>query len=195
MFRHTKVTFCSTLNVTDICKKLFGQNKCLAVMEKATTNPHIHIQGLTDMSESYYNEQFRLMTQSHWMRHNGEKHNPVKHSHKDINEKGFQYMCKEGPPCVIYQQLFQPGEIEELHTLSEQHVDQIKHGLKRKLHEIDIEGMDPSAVHAEYREKGLDYYLHEDKMPPPNFQKHVLWAMATKNPQSPRRKRYVSERI
>lgn len=151
-------------------------------MEKATTNPHIHIQGLTDMSESYYNEQFRLMTQSHWMRHNGEKHNPVKHSHKDINEKGFQYMCKEGPPCVIYQQLFQPGEIDELHTLSEQHVEQIKHGLKRKLHEIDTISMEPAEIHRVYKKAAARYYLSEDKMPPPNVQKHIYWAMMKIDP-------------
>jgi len=195
MFRHTKLTFCSTVKVADLCKMLFGQNKCLAVLEKATTNPHIHIQGLTDMSESYYNEKFRLATQEHWMRHNGEKHNPVKHSKKDINEKGFQYMCKEGPPAVLFQQGFLPGEIEELHKLSDQHVDQLKHGLKRKLHEVDITDMSPEQVHTEYRVQGIDYYLHEDKMPPPNFQKHILWAMATKTPSSPRRKRYVAERI
>lgn len=195
MFRHTKVTHCSTLNYAEICKAVFGQNKCLAVMEKATTNPHVHIQGITDMSETYYNEKFRLLTQSHWQRQTPEKHNPVKHSKKEINEKGFQYMCKEGPPNVLFQQGFLPGEIEELHTLSDAHVDQLKHGLKRKLHEIDVADLEPSKVHAMYRQKGIEYYLHEDKMPPPNFQKHVLWAMATKSPPSEDRIRYVSERI
>lgn len=129
------------------------------------------------------------------MRHNGEKHNPVKHSKKEINEKGFQYMCKEGPPAVLFQQGFLPGEIEELHKLSDQHVDQLKHGLKRKLHEIDITGLDPAETHRRYRKGAMDYYRHEGKMGPPNLQKLIVWAMVEKTPISPRREEYLLERI
>lgn len=73
-------------------------------------------------------------------------------------------------------------------------MEEIKCGLKRKLHELD-QGLPPRDLHKKMMREGLAYYIASEKMPPPNFQKHVLWAMATAPTASEVTLEYVSQRI
>ena len=196
MFRHTKIFYDHTLDYGKIARAVYGTNKCLVVAEKIQTNAHVHFQGITDFSERVYVDKFSEATADHYMRKQKSTSRPIRHVRTgEINEQGFQYMCKESPPTVLYKQELTDEDIIALHEASEEHVDELKHGLKRKLHEIDTSSDSPSEVHAKYREHGLDYYIDQDKMPPPNFQKHILWAMASKKPPHHAWKLYVAERI
>lgn len=180
MLRHTKVQYDPTLDYQAICRAVYGENKCLCVAEKLRVNAHVHFQGYSDFSESAYDRAFTEWTKEHYLRKTKSGSRPVRHMRTVTTEEGFQYMCKEADVSthVLYKQGLTDEDIQKLHQKSEEHVDELKSGLKRKLHELDQE-RSPQGLHRQYRLEGLAYYANDDKMPPPNFQKLVLWAMYT----------------
>jgi hypothetical protein len=195
MLRHTKLAYDPHLNYPYMCKKLYGDNKYLCVAEKMSVNAHVHFQGVTNLTTREYDDLFTELTCEHYLKRDNKKARPVRHVRAgDVDELGFQYMCKENPPNILARNQFEDEDIQALHEASEEHVQELKCGLKRKLHELDPEPT-PQDLHRKYRMEGLAYYEASDKMPPPNFQKLVLWAMYTSPGASRATKEYVSERI
>jgi len=102
----------------------------------------------------------------------------------EVTEDGYQYMLKESPPVVVWSSgHFTPEIIAELHEKSQGHVQELKQQMyyyvleqfeKRPIPD-DMESKD---VHNLWRRYAGRYYRSEDKMPPPNFQKLVLWYMS-----------------
>lgn len=193
-FRHVKIAYDPSLDYSKICRTVFTE-KWLCVAEKINVNAHVHFQGYTEYSDDYFKDLFHRLTEDHYLRKANKKARPVRHVRAGcVDELGFQYLCKEDPPNVLSALGFEPEDIQALHEASEEHVQELKCGLKRKLHELDPEPT-PQDLHRKYRMEGLAYYEASDKMPPPNFQKLVLWAMYTSPGASCATKEYVSERI
>lgn len=196
MFRHTKVAFCSLLKIEEICRGVYDLNqKCLVVLEKATSNPHLHFQGYSTLDEKTFKNRFSDVTCNHYMKRLGDKKRPVRHSNKEVNELGFQYMCKEGE--VVFRQGFSDEDIESLREASKLYVEEVKNGLKRKLHEMEFRYQDPEDLHHQYRRCAMKYYNEQDppKMPPPNLQKLLIWHMSTGYPKDDTIQNYCAVRI
>lgn len=195
MFRHTKLRYDPALDYPAICHAVYGENKHLCVLEKVDVNAHVHCQGITNLTQREYDEKFTDLTANHYLRKQKTNARPVRHERQGkVDETGFQYMCKEDPPKVLSKNGFSDEDIRALHEQSEEHVAELKCGLKRKLHELSPESS-PQEMHLQYQEEGLAYYESIDKMPPPNYQKLVLWAMYTSPGASTSVKRYVATRI
>lgn len=195
MFRHTKIQYDPSLDYEKICKAVYGENQCLCVAEKLETNAHVHFQGLTNLGKERYDDLFAEYTQNHFIRRVKPGARPVRHVRSgNVDEVGFQYMCKESPPNVLYKNGFTEQDIEDMHQASEEHVEEVKSGMKRKLHEMEFTGT-PEYVHEEMQVAALKYFISENKFTPPNFQKQVLYAMATKPGVTDAEFRYVAKRI
>lgn len=194
MFRHTKVAFCSLLKIEEICKGVYDPHqKCLVVLEKATSNPHLHFQGFSTLDEKTFKNKFSDLTANHYQKRLGDKKRPVRHSNKEVNDLGFQYMCKEGE--VLYRQGFSDEDIEQLREASKNYVDEVKNGLKRKLQETDFKYQDAEDLHHQFRRSAMKYYNDQEKMPPPNFQKLLIWHMSTLYPKDDQIQNYCATRI
>lgn len=175
-------------------RALFDHYKCLIVVEKLDINAHVHVQGYTCYEDSTFREKVKALTRDHWAAKAGKRINQ-KFKSAEADELGFQYMCKEGVDGVLYQQGFEPGELEELVKNSDAYVEEKKNSLKRHLHELDIDGLLPDLVHKRYKIEGARYYRDQEILPPPNFQKLVLNAMMTRKPYDEDRLSYVADRI
>ena len=197
-FRHTAIDFDPSLPWADICVKLFKPDRpYLCVVEKFDTNSHVHMQGQTDMAQRVFDDYCRELCKDHY-KYKDPKARPIHHSRRRIDEEGYKYMCKENPVAcrhVLAKNMFTDEELTELWEKSELYVKEMKEGLRKHLSSTVPLDDDPAKLHADYRLSGLEYYIDQDKMPPPNFQKHILWAMARAEPPCKRRKIYVSERI
>lgn len=197
-WRHFKITYDPSLDYEAICHRLFcSMHQWLCVLEKATTNPHVHFQGFTnhtaDMFKNICSELFR----DHWIRKQYPNKRPVRHSLKPVDEQGFQYLMKEAGAAasVLSKNNLTDEELQELHEASDAYVDDMKTGLRKHLHSLPYQPTDPVELHAYYRYEGQEYYLSQNKFFPPNFQKLILHAMAVREPPCKRLKMYTSERI
>lgn len=178
----------------DICKAVFDDNKCLVVAEKLHVNAHVHVQGYTKYGFSAFAQKIKTLTRDHWRLAVGGKR-IVRHNKGETDSFGFQYICKEAKPNILYMQQFTETDILRLHEDSVKRVNELKNTLKHHLHSIGEDWVleaDPEKLHAIYRIAGFKFYADQGKMPPPNFQKQVLNAMGTKFPQHIS---YVSQRI
>lgn len=102
-----------SMDYEGICKLLFGENRCLVMMEKKGGD-HCHIQG--EMLEDYTDEQWRQtiahLALMHYRRKQDPKSRPVKRRKTEATEEGFQYMAKELPSSVvIYKQGFSDEDL------------------------------------------------------------------------------------
>lgn len=95
-YRHSKILFCPSINWEAMGRALFGDNKALIVAEKIHVNHHVHIQGMTTLSDDHYDKCVTQWTQDHYLRKADPKARPVRHVRaRTVDEGGFQYMCKE----------------------------------------------------------------------------------------------------
>jgi len=210
MLIHFKVETCSSIDPATVCRDVFGENRHLCVLHSGKhENPHWHFQGESDMKE--IDAYIKRMCENHSKRIAAPSSRPAKRSKsekKPVTEDGYQYMCKETPPRVVTGSSdFTPEVIEQLHAASEGHVAELKNQMyfyileqitkKRFVYNVECDWC--KETHANFRYYGLEYYTSNDKMPPPNFQKLVLWYM-TKYYTHTHKKHadvmsYVSERM
>lgn len=128
-----------TLNYQEICQALFGESKCLAVLEhtkKKGIGPHVHVQGETDLSDRTMSEKIsELISQKHYKRkHPGHENARVCYRVKrEVTDTGFQYMVKDDKSNILYQQGFTDADFEEMAISSAAHVDKLKHGFEKTL--------------------------------------------------------------
>lgn len=184
-----------SLDYSTMCHELYGENKHLCVLEKIDINAHCHFQGITNLTVRQYDDKFTELTSTHYLRKQKTNARPVRHERQGkVDETGFQYMCKEDPPKILSKNGFSDEDIQQLHEQSAEHVAELKCGLKRKIHELSP-GPDPEALHEKCLDTASDYYEDVDKMPPPNLQKLILWAMHTMPGASRAQKRWCIRRI
>jgi len=202
MLVHFKVETCSSIDPIKVCTDLFDLNRCLCVLHKGKhENPHWHFQGETERTD--VDAYIKTLTENHSKRIAKPTSRPAKRMKTEVTEDGYQYMLKESPPVVVWSSgHFTPEIIAELHEKSQGHVQELKQQMYyyviEKLANVkeDLSVADAKTLHGYWRRIALSYYLDEDKMPPPNFQKLVLWYMAkyyTKKNRTVRE--YVSSHI
>lgn len=185
MLIHFKVEVCATIDVEALVDTIFGENKHLVVLHKGKhENPHYHFQGETDLAKQDLQKVYQDIAAGHSKKISNPKSRPLKSAKKGIDEKGYQYMMKEGVDSVRHSRGFSDEELEQLAIDSKEYVESLKAGLYEYLQDFEWKPKSkdareqPGEIHDMLRGKALDYYLEEDKMPPPNFQKLILYYMA-----------------
>jgi hypothetical protein len=135
--RHFKMSYDPKLHdqIPEISRQLYGDNKALVVAEKLHVNAHIHFQGYTDLTEQSFRNKLGVLTKDHYMRRSlpGQPKYPVKCVKREADDMGFQYLCKEDPPNVLYKNHFTDEDIEELHEASDLYTETLKDDLKTRL--------------------------------------------------------------
>lgn len=198
MFRHVKIDYDPSIDWEPVCIGLFRDDrKYLCVAEKLDVNAHVHMQGETNLAVRDFDKLCRELLKGHYKLQDP-KARPIRAGRKTTDEKGFQYMCKENPVGnrqVLARNMFTDEELLELYQKSECYVKELKEGLRNYLYDKVETCEPPTKLRKLYQRAGCKYYKEQDKMPPPNFQKHILWAMYHAIPPSEAREDYVSETI
>jgi len=169
----------------DICKYLFGENKCLVMLEPPNKGSHhVHIQGEFKkvFSKNAVDQYLTDLAKKHYMRQHKPNCKPVTQKRADADELGFQYMCKywKTDGKVLYKQVFTDEDLERLAEQSDEHRD----GLKRKLGECIVERVGkrrldeaPRQLHKRMCVAYWDHQKAQDKMGPPNERSLIKWYM------------------
>lgn len=160
-----------SMNYEHFCTKLFGTNRCLAMLEKKGGD-HLHIQGEPALHEDHVDYVLKEMAAVHYRRKLEPTCRPVKRRRAVADEIGFQYMAKEyDTSIVIYKQRFTDEDLRALHAESEKRREELQSKLGEYLaKEVSLRSDDtPRDLHQRMCIAGLEYYLAEGKMVPPNF--------------------------
>jgi len=200
MLRHFKVNVCSTVNTKRICADIFGDREYLCVLHKGkgSKNPHWHFQGETDLTQDQIGAYLKKACSAHAAYISNHKGRPFRQDKKEVTHVGYQYMLKEDPPVVVHaSEEFDEDRIADLHEMSMEYVQEIKDNLYNHLQEKQDEcpRTDAEGKHKYYKLVAGNYYLNSDKMPPPNFQKLVLFCLARIYRDDEAVKVYVFDRI
>lgn len=187
---HFKCETCVSVDPKQVATELFGTNKHLVVLHKGKNeNPHWHFQGELAVSEQHYDLVRKQMADKHSKKIAAPKSRPVKAVKGEVTELGYQYMLKESPPVVVTSSGFTQEIIDELHEASVAHVDSLKQNLMTVFQDLEFMTMAKArklnpkvtstevckCTHNRARKLAAEYYLKEDKIPPPNIQKLILW--------------------
>lgn len=160
-----------SMNYEHFCTKLFGTNRCLAMLEKKGGD-HLHIQGEPVLHEDHVDYVLKEMAAVHYRRKLEPTCRPVKRRRAVADEIGFQYMAKElDSSIVIYKQGISDEDLRFLHAESEKRREELQSKLGEYLaKEVSRgSGESPRDLHKRMCSTGLQYYLAEGKMVPPNF--------------------------
>jgi len=191
---HFKCPYDQNIEWDSVCGKLFT-GRYLCVMEKAGTNTHLHIQGETFLSEKRVEAiQSEFINKVHHLRAINPKCHICRTSHGDVDESGFQYMCKENLVKVVTQSGFSQEDIDALHQKSEEHVEELKSGYKRSLDEIEYSG-NPDKYHKDLSRAFVRYYRTAKKNCPPQSHSLLLNYMNQKDPCPTELEDYVVTKI
>lgn len=207
---HFKCNYDPKFNYEKIATSFFGDEQCLIVAEKLSTNAHVHFQGYTNKTDRQIEDSITALARGHFeVKHYNEelkrwndnekkgkkpvRPRPVKMVRKEVDEKGFQYLCKEDRPPLFFRG-FTPEQLSDLKKASDEHVEHLKSGLKDHLHSIKYDSQ-PERAFKRMRLDALEYYEKEEKRPRPAFQKDVLWTMWSHPQRDDAWKEFVSEKI
>jgi len=194
--RHFTVRFYSdhadaTGAYSTLGRTLFGENKALIVCEGnirgTTTKEHCHVQGYSSLSENQLAVKAREILKPFVPTGISR---PLAHKQGDVTELGFQYMCKEYPPKILYQNQIGDDEIAALADASKLLRAEKKGALGQVLRALALDpktGLRP--CYMAYTTTAIKYYKEQDKMPPPNLKAMIknylyeldadpLWIMA-----------------
>lgn len=119
-----------------LCDALCGNNyhQVLCVAEKLDTNAHVHIQGETTLFQDEIAAIKKEWKEKHYMCMPGrENRNPFKQCQKLVDEKGYQYMSKEGHP-PLFVRGFTQEQLDKMKAESDAVVAELKFGLRDVLH-------------------------------------------------------------
>nr|UOF78298.1 putative replicase [Cressdnaviricota sp.] len=199
MYIHLTVNpYDPSLDYVKLCKDLFGENKCLVMLESKNRD-HLHIQGLPAVTDKVIKRTLKEFALLHYRKKQDPKTHPVKARAEAADEKGFQYMSKDGPDAVvIYKQVFTDEDIKSLHELSNQHREELQTGLIDFIRQsvsqyIRLYSGTPSPrdLHLACAEAAADFYKENDKMSPPNIRALIRHAL-TKHFWSPEVRTYIA---
>jgi len=117
-----------------ICGVLF-QGDYLVVKEYRPKE-HYHFQGMTDLADSTFEKlQQAHITKQHRFRYERPGCRLCVNSKKEVNEKGFQYMCKQ-KDCMILATNLSDDAISKLQEASDAHVETLKNELKEYVYPL-----------------------------------------------------------
>lgn len=178
----------------EVCKEVFDADEpYLAVLEREP-EPHVHFQGKRKADFSW----------GPWVKEHNAKHSKRVYdkncrptrvaTRKEVDSTGYQYMNKQGSRLIVANNGFSESDLDELKAKSDEYVAGLKASMGNYIQEhfVPTPLTPPEEAHAQYRYHGLRFYAESDTMPPPNFQKLVLWALARACPEY---LTYVSEKI
>jgi len=190
--RHFTVRFYSdhadaTGAYSTLGRTLFGDNKALIVCEGnirgTTTKEHCHVQGYSSLSENQLAVKAREILKPFVPTGISR---PLAHKQGDVTELGFQYMCKEYPPKILYQSQICDDEIEALADASKLLRAEKKGALGQVLRALALDpGMGARPCYLAMLGVAIKYYNDQDKMPPPNLKllvKSALYKLDSDNP-------------
>lgn len=208
---HFKCAYDPSWDYAKRAKSVFGENKCIVQLEKLGANAHVHFQGMTSLTERMMEDHLNALSNDHyavvefkkayekWLEvednplKKPSRPRPVKMARRSVDDKGFQYLMKEGT-MPMYQQHFTVEELNKLAQKSDEHVEELKNGMKEYLHGRHYDP-EPGRAFKRMRLDALEYYEETDKRPRPTFQKDVLWAMYQHPARDVAWKEFVAERI
>jgi len=198
---HLKIKYDHTWDYKALCIDLCGSDlmDVLCVAEKLDENAHVHIQGQSVLSDNAFKEVRTKWKDTHYTlkptpANPNPKCHPWKECKHEIDEKGYQYMSKEGRD-PLYSNGFSDDQLAALKAASDAHVDELKNGLRNYLHTITYLG-DAHKVYNHMREDGINWYMEQDKWPQPNrFKNDLLRAMITHPGVKPYWKDFVYEKM
>jgi len=188
---HWKVNYDPAWDYAELARDLFGSNKCLIVAEKLCTNAHVHIQGYCDWSERKQDQIKKEWADKHYTKQGPALKNaetgkdvnprPIRCARREVNETGFQYMCKEDRPPLVARG-FTQEELDELSGKAKEVKELYKHGLEEIVHaqELnDLTGIYMDQMHTRIVLACVDWYKSLGKYPPPGFYKKVVFLIIT----------------
>jgi hypothetical protein len=119
-FRHLKIKYDPAWDWEELCKNLFmPEEKYSAVAEHVSSNAHVHLQGTTRLSPMQFKYVKTKWAQTRWEKKLKPSARPFSEAKREVNEKGFQYIMKEGKNEQIFaRNLFTDEELEELKNQS-----------------------------------------------------------------------------
>lgn len=135
---HFKATYDQNWDYPAIAESLFDGAKVLVQKEKASSNPHVHFQGYTTLAPRTFTNKMGMLATTHYRRMEDPKSRPVSRVKRAVDEKGFQYMMKEGH-APLYQRGFTEEELAQLAASSKEHVDKMKTSVRDYVRELKIE--------------------------------------------------------
>ena len=185
-----------TIDIEEVVARIYDPLQKILVVKETKGGLHYHFQG-TPREDFKPKEFVKEMNANHPLQAISDKRiRPWGFRSKEADDDGFQYMLKEDGAEVCYSVHFTDEELDEIREASKAYREELKSRMPAyvaaKLGKRKFD--DPVDLHAAYRTHAFEYYLQEDKLPPPNFQKLVLWHM-TKHQACSATKSYVMERI
>lgn len=112
----------------EIAEDLFNGPKCLVMLEKLSTNAHVHFQGETSLAERTFQNKRGELSKQHFIKKLNPGSRPVRAHHGKTDEIGFQYICKEDPVKnpPLYMKGFTMEDIHEMHRKSEEYREKMQ---------------------------------------------------------------------
>ena len=187
---------CPNIDYEKLATDIFGNQRCLIMLEKKP-GWHVHVQG--ELLDGYDIDSYLTkLAAAHSKRKIDPNCRPVKKRKRPVDEVGYAYLTKHDDSELLYSNGFDDEELIELKRFSDQRREEVKQSMAKHIDEQISSGIhfdSQESLHHAFRSVGLDFYLSEGKLPPPNFQKLVLWSMIRSKHSCGATKDYVATRI
>lgn len=120
-----------------IAEDMFNGPRYLVMLEKISTNAHVHFQGETDYAERTFANMRQELSATHFIRKLKPSARPVKGVNRPVTETGFQYICKElNEPLAV--KGFTQLQLEDMWEKSEAHVQDKKEKIRDYVRDMEI---------------------------------------------------------
>lgn len=160
-----------------IAEDMFNGPRYLVMLEKISTNAHVHFQGETSYAERTFANKRQELSATHFIRKLKPSARPVKGVNRPVTEQGFQYICKElNQPLAV--KGFTEEQLEDMWTASQEYVTDKKTKISEFVKELDIpeymfHGDDEAQSRLFYNcLMNVDSYLSEVDREPSRYTKH-----------------------
>ena len=128
-------------NYEEIAEEMFDGGRYLVMLEKLSTNAHVHFQGETTLAERTFQNKRQELSAQHFIRKLKPSARPVKGVSRAVTEEGFQYICKEKTEPLAVKG-FTEEELEVLRAGSERHVQDMKFRLRDYIKDYEIKAQE-----------------------------------------------------
>lgn len=179
----------------NFCNALCGSDTydVLCVPEKLCNNAHVHIQGVTDRHQEEIRMIKKEYNKKHYLVKMGKMKNVMRQCTKEPDDKGYQYMSKEGNP-PLFSRGFTEDQLAELKAASDEYIEEIKYGM-RDVIMAKMYDNDPEKAYDAMLDDAIQWCLENDKQ----MQMGIKWRLLNimlRHPQStPAWKAYFKQAV
>jgi len=141
-FEHFKASHDPAWDYEKICKDMFREDeKYLCVLEKVSTNPHVHFQGTPRDPPKVQDRKRKALAETHYKRALQPLCHPIKKAKRAVDEIGFQYINKAivAPQYILARNGFTDQELADLQAKSKDHVNQLKYSVTEWVLDLPVE--------------------------------------------------------